>query len=119
MTPPLHRENTGKFPSVTDAEFAPDLPELASALGKSEEFVVEQHTSATYKVYMYGFAPGYAYLGGVPPVIQHPRKPTPRHGGSTQGRDDHGIAGVNQHRHHAIGLVGHRAIRHQPTARGQ
>ncbi len=66
-----------KIPVCYDAEFAPDLPELASALGKSEEFVVEQHTSATYKVYMYGFAPGYAYLGGVPPVIQHPRKPTP------------------------------------------
>lgn len=66
-----------KIPVCYDAEFAPDLPELASQLGKTEEFVITQHTSATYKVYMYGFAPGYAYLGGVPPEIQHPRKPTP------------------------------------------
>ena len=66
-----------KIPVCYDGEFAPDLAELASALGQSEDFVIEQHTSATYKVYMYGFAPGYAYLGGVPPAIQHPRKPTP------------------------------------------
>ena len=26
---------------------------------------------------MYGFAPGYAYLGGVPDPIQVPRKPVP------------------------------------------
>jgi inhibitor of KinA len=66
-----------QIPVCYDAEFAPDLPELASALGKTEDFVITQHTSATYKVYMYGFAPGYAYLGGVPPAIQHPRKATP------------------------------------------
>ncbi len=29
---------------------------------------------------MFGFAPGYAYLGGVPPEIQVPRKPAPVRG---------------------------------------
>lgn len=69
-----------KIPVCYDAEFAPDLPELASALGQSEIFITQQHASATYKVYMYGFAPGYAYLGGVPDAIQYPRKPSPAMG---------------------------------------
>jgi inhibitor of KinA len=29
---------------------------------------------------MYGFAPGYAYLAGVPLAIQRPRKPSPLRG---------------------------------------
>jgi inhibitor of KinA len=69
-----------KIPVCYDAEFAPDLPELASALGQSPDFVTTAHASAIYKVYMYGFAPGYAYLGGVPNVIQHPRKSAPTMG---------------------------------------
>jgi len=64
-------------PVCYDAEFAPDLGELTDVLGKSESFVTEAHASAVYKVYMYGFAPGYAYLGGVPACIQMPRKSSP------------------------------------------
>jgi inhibitor of KinA len=33
-----------------------------------------------YGVFMYGFAPGYAYLAGVPECIQLPRKPEPVRG---------------------------------------
>jgi len=81
-----HLHNTGEESSTTThwqiptcyAEpFAPDLSAVADALAISEHDVVEQHYSGNYKVTMYGFAPGYAYLGGVPDKIQLPRKSGP------------------------------------------
>lgn len=58
-----------------DGDLAPDLPAVAAEVGASVEAVIEAHLSAAYSVFMYGFAPGYAYLAGVPPLIQLPRKP--------------------------------------------
>ncbi len=60
-----------------DDEFAPDLPEVAKARGMDNEDVINTHCRASYRVSMYGFAPGYAYLSGVPEAIQVPRKKTP------------------------------------------
>lgn len=58
-----------------DEDFAPDLAAVAQATGLDTEAVIQCHLQATYAVRMYGFAPGYAYLSGVPPAIQVPRKP--------------------------------------------
>ncbi len=55
----------------------PDLQAVSEACDMSPEAVIKAHTSATYRVCMYGFAPGYAYLSGVPKEIQVPRKPKP------------------------------------------
>lgn len=60
-----------------DADLAPDLAVVAQATGLTPEAVINAHLSGDYAVFMYGFAPGYAYLGGVPNVIQLDRKPTP------------------------------------------
>lgn len=38
----------------------------------------ELHSSVDYGVYTLGFAPGFAYLGDVPPALQLPRMATPR-----------------------------------------
>lgn len=57
-----------------DAEFAPDLTVAAEASGLTPEDVVAAHLSGDYDVAMYGFAPGYAYLAGVPEAIRLPRK---------------------------------------------
>jgi inhibitor of KinA len=59
-----------------DEEFAPDLSAVARATGLSSDEVVRHHVQAEYHVRMYGFAPGYAYMSGVPPSIQVPRKPS-------------------------------------------
>lgn len=59
-----------------DDEFAPDIPAVAEAAGLSPEEVIEAHLSGDYDVFMYGFAPGYAYLAGVPERIRTPRKST-------------------------------------------
>lgn len=58
-----------------DAALAPDLASVARAAGLSVDEVVALHLQAEYRVRMYGFAPGYAYLSGVPAAIQVPRKP--------------------------------------------
>lgn len=57
--------------------FAPDLTAVAVKLGLSTEDVVRAHLGGDYRVFMYGFAPGYAYLGGVPSSLNLPRKPAP------------------------------------------
>ncbi|KQW72473.1 kinase [Ensifer sp. Root127] len=57
-----------------DPELAPDLLYVARACGLSPDEVVNAHLAGEYKVFMYGFAPGYAYLAGVPRQVQLPRK---------------------------------------------
>ncbi|WP_170263113.1 5-oxoprolinase subunit B family protein [Rhizobium laguerreae] len=63
-----------------DPDLAPDLAAVAEASGLSPEDVISAHLSGDYSVFMYGFAPGYAYLAGVPKAIQRPRKPAPIRG---------------------------------------
>ena len=60
-----------------DAPFAPDLLAVARQTGLSPDAVINAHLAARYDVFMYGFAPGYAYLAGVPQELQLPRKPSP------------------------------------------
>ncbi len=60
-----------------DEDFAPDLAMVARSAGLSAEEAVDAFLRARYRVRMYGFAPGYAYLSGVPPELQVPRKPSP------------------------------------------
>ena len=69
--------NHWQIPVCYDLDFAPDLPELCATLKLSAEEIIAHHTAGVYKVYMYGFAPGYAYLGGVPERIHVPRKAAP------------------------------------------
>ena len=56
----------------------PDLDELASLHGLAPADVVELHSATTYEVFFLGFAPGFAYLGTVPPEIATPRLARPR-----------------------------------------
>ena len=59
-----------------DLDLATDLAAVATATGLDIEAVIAAHLAADYRVYMYGFAPGYAYLAGVPQALHLPRKPT-------------------------------------------
>nr|WP_051071460.1 allophanate hydrolase subunit 1 [Ilumatobacter coccineus] len=74
-TPAVHR-----VPVCYDEAVAPDLGAVADACGLSTEAVIDAHLAGDYRVVMYGFAPGYAYLGGVRPEIQVPRKTSPVRG---------------------------------------
>ena len=63
-----------------DLDLAPDLTAVAQQTGLVPETVINAHLSGDYAVFMYGFAPGYAYLGGVPEPIRLDRKPSPLRG---------------------------------------
>lgn len=60
-----------------EGEFSPDLDAVAAATGLSSEAVINAHLAGDYRILMYGFAPGYAYMAGVADQIQVPRKPRP------------------------------------------
>jgi inhibitor of KinA len=60
--------------------FAQDLEAVAAHTGLSEEAVINAHLAGDYKIYLYGFAPGYAYMAGTPAPIQLARKPSPVRG---------------------------------------
>jgi inhibitor of KinA len=56
----------------------PDLPSVARLAHCSEQEVVTRHASRTYRVYMLGFVPGFAYMGRVDSSIAAPRHRVPR-----------------------------------------
>ncbi|MEM7081610.1 MAG: carboxyltransferase domain-containing protein [Pseudomonadota bacterium] len=64
-------------PICYDGPHDNDLAVLANSLGMSRDAIINIHLSGDYHVSLYGFAPGYAYMRGVPTSIQLPRKPTP------------------------------------------
>lgn len=55
-----------------------DLDEVARIAGLSAAEVIDLHCAADYRVYMLGFSPGFAYLGGLPEVLHQPRRRNPR-----------------------------------------
>lgn len=58
--------------------YGPDLAAVAAFAGCSAEEVIARHSQCTYRVYMLGFVPGFAYLGRVDPSIAAPRHRVPR-----------------------------------------
>lgn len=59
-------------------EAGPDLEDVARHCGLTPEEVIRRHSAVTYQVAMLGFAPGFAYLLGLPPELATPRLSTPR-----------------------------------------
>jgi KipI family sensor histidine kinase inhibitor len=55
-----------------------DLDEVAQMLGLSRSEVIRRHTGSEYTVAFTGFAPGFAYLSGGDPLLNVPRRSTPR-----------------------------------------
>jgi KipI family sensor histidine kinase inhibitor len=55
-----------------------DLNELADMKHMGADALIALHASAEYRVYMIGFAPGFAYLGGLPDRLHTPRLAVPR-----------------------------------------
>lgn len=55
-----------------------DLDHVAAFAGCTPAEVIERHAGRTYRVYMLGFVPGFAYMGRVDPSIAAPRHRVPR-----------------------------------------
>ena len=69
---------TIEVPVCYDAALGPDLEDVAAFAACSIDEVVELHAKRTYRVYMVGFIPGFAYLAEVDPRIARPRRTAPR-----------------------------------------
>jgi inhibitor of KinA len=67
-----------EVPVCYGGEFGPDLSDVARFGNCSNDEVVAIHSSATYRVYMVGFVPGFAYLAEVDRRIAAPRRGSPR-----------------------------------------
>jgi KipI family sensor histidine kinase inhibitor len=67
-----------EIPVCYGGEHGPDLPEVSALHGLTPQQAIDLHASATYVVYFLGFAPGFAYLGGLPEALVTPRLPKPR-----------------------------------------
>ena len=67
-----------EIPVVYGGEFGPDLEFVAQYARVTQDEIVRLHTGSVYRVYLIGFAPGFAYLGSVPERIAAPRLETPR-----------------------------------------
>ena len=66
------------IPVCYDAEFAPDLADVADAAGMTPTRVIDLHIGVLYHVYMIGFVAGYPYLGDLPEALSLPRRTDPR-----------------------------------------
>ncbi|MGE5346027.1 MAG: 5-oxoprolinase subunit B family protein [Acidithiobacillales bacterium] len=71
--PPARREHSIRVRSGGE-----DLPEVCAALGLTEDAFWEAFLAAAFTVGFLGFAPGFAYLYGLPRALQLPRRRTPR-----------------------------------------
>ncbi|MGD0846472.1 5-oxoprolinase subunit B family protein [Bradyrhizobium sp.] len=69
---------TWTLPCCYDPALAEDLDEAATILRLTRDQAVALHVQATYRIYMCGFTPGQAYLGGVPDGLVISRRPAPR-----------------------------------------
>jgi KipI family sensor histidine kinase inhibitor len=67
-----------RIPVCYGGELGPDLPGVAAFARLAEDEVIRIHSGATYRVFMLGFVPGFAYLGLVDERIAMPRHSTPR-----------------------------------------
>lgn len=69
---------TIEIPVCYGGDYGPDLAPLAEICGLSEPGIISAHAGRAYRVITLGFAPGFAYLGGLDPRIAAPRLATPR-----------------------------------------
>jgi inhibitor of KinA len=67
-----------RIPVCYGGELGPDLATVARFGQMSEDEAVQIHSATTYRVFMLGFVPGFAYLGIVDARIAAPRHSTPR-----------------------------------------
>jgi len=75
---PTSDAQAGELVEIPVAYDGPDLPFVAEAWGTDPAGAVARHTSIEYVAEFCGFAPGFAYLAGLPPELAVPRLASPR-----------------------------------------
>jgi len=67
-----------EIPVLYGGDMGPDLPFVAKHCKKTEAEVIALHAEPEYLIYMLGFTPGFAYLGGLHESLATPRLQSPR-----------------------------------------
>lgn len=67
-----------EIPVCYEADYAPDLDDVARATGLTRAHVVRLHVASAHRVLMIGFTPGFPYIGGLDERLAVPRRATPR-----------------------------------------
>lgn len=101
-----------EIPVIYGGSRGPDLESVAAFAGCTTDEVIARHSKCTYRVYMLGFVPGFAYMGRVEPALAAPRHRVPRErvpAGSV------GIAGLQTGVYPVDSPGGWQLIGHTPT----
>lgn len=67
-----------EIPVCYGGDFGPDICNIQKKSGLTKEQVIQVHTAPEYLIYMIGFTPGFAFLGGLDERLFSPRLDTPR-----------------------------------------
>ena len=67
-----------EIPVAYGGERGPDLGDVAAHTGLTPAEVVRRHSAGEYVVYLLGFLPGFAFMGGLAPELATPRRAEPR-----------------------------------------
>jgi len=67
-----------EIPVAYGGENGPDLEVVAAHTGLTPAEVARRHSGADYVVYLLGFLPGFAFMGGLPRELATPRRAEPR-----------------------------------------
>ena len=65
------------IPVCYDNCFSFDMKEYSKKISLTKDEIIQLHSSKTYYLHMYGFLPGFMYLGGLDSKLQIPRKTIP------------------------------------------
>ena len=78
---PVEHQGQGRVvdvPVCYGGDLGPDIGDVARFADCSVDEVVARHSGSTYRVYLVGFVPGFAYMAEVDHSIATPRRSTPR-----------------------------------------
>ena len=67
-----------EIPVCYGGDFGPDIGNIQKKSGLTKEQVIQVHAAPEYLIYMIGFTPGFAFLGGLDERLFSPRLDTPR-----------------------------------------
>lgn len=73
---PPHNRSLWRVPVLYGGAQGPDLDSVADSLALDPDAAIQAHAAVRQRVYMLGFAPGFAYLGRLPDVWNLPRLTT-------------------------------------------
>lgn len=74
----VKRKKVFEIPAYFGIDLGIDLPFVSKYHNLSEEKVIKILLRKIYYVYMFGFLPGFIYLGGLPKILHTPRLESPR-----------------------------------------